>query len=34
VFDIDGSDVYIDLQDSGVDPVTGAAISGIVTEQF
>lgn len=32
VFDIDGSDVYIDLQDSGFDPVTGAAISGIATE--
>jgi hypothetical protein len=32
VFDIEGSDVYIDLQDSGFDPVTGAAISGIATE--
>tara|TARA_Y100000385_G_scaffold258076_1_gene285803 strand:+ start:686 stop:2566 length:1881 start_codon:yes stop_codon:yes gene_type:complete len=32
VFDIDGSDVYIDLQDNGLDPITGAAISGIATE--
>ena len=32
VFDIDGSDVYIDLQDNGFDPITGAAISGIATE--
>jgi len=32
VFDIDGSDVYIDLQDNGFDPITGAAISGIASE--